>query len=144
MTNINLLNNLKNDTYCRLKPSSVHGIGVFAIRDIPKGVNPFKLTNDKCVNYNASTINKAEYNTLPKPVKKLLNDFIHPNKDGSFDVPYLGFNSIDLSFYMNHCENNNIDVDSTCKCTYYRFITNKIIKSGEELFINYKHYDLID
>jgi len=27
--------------YCRLAPSSVHGVGIFAIKDIPKGINPF-------------------------------------------------------------------------------------------------------
>ena len=32
---------LKNNYYCKLKPSLIHGVGVFAIKDIPKGINPF-------------------------------------------------------------------------------------------------------
>ena len=40
-----LLGNLKN-TYCRLKPSNIEGVGVFAIRDIPQGVNPLPESNE--------------------------------------------------------------------------------------------------
>ena len=29
-------------TYCRLMPSKLGGVGVFAIRDIAKGTNPFE------------------------------------------------------------------------------------------------------
>lgn len=39
-----LLKNLQNDIYCRIKPSKKHGVGVFAIKDIPKNTNPFKTT----------------------------------------------------------------------------------------------------
>jgi hypothetical protein len=37
-----LLRRVLADCYCRLQPSRIHGIGVFAIRDIPNGRNPFK------------------------------------------------------------------------------------------------------
>ena len=37
-----ILEHLKNNIYCRLKPSKIHGVGVFAIRNIPKNTNPFK------------------------------------------------------------------------------------------------------
>ena len=30
--------NLKEDVYCRIKPSKKHGVGVFAIKDIPKDI----------------------------------------------------------------------------------------------------------
>ena len=36
----NLLENL-NNTYCTFGQSKVHGIGVVAIRDIPKDIDPF-------------------------------------------------------------------------------------------------------
>ena len=35
-----LLKNLK-ETYCAFGVSKVHGVGVFAIRDIPIGIDPF-------------------------------------------------------------------------------------------------------
>jgi SET domain-containing protein len=37
MTKEKLLKELSQETYAALKPSGVHGIGVFAIRAIPKG-----------------------------------------------------------------------------------------------------------
>jgi hypothetical protein len=37
MTKEQLLLELQQDTYVMLKPSPIEGIGVFAIRDIPKG-----------------------------------------------------------------------------------------------------------
>jgi len=45
-----LVRNLKNNVYCRIKPDSFGGVGVFAIKDIPEGVNPFKLSNGDCLN----------------------------------------------------------------------------------------------
>jgi len=35
-----------NNTYCRLKASSIQGIGVFAIRDIPENINPDYLNKN--------------------------------------------------------------------------------------------------
>ena len=40
MTKAQILYQLKNDIYTRLAPMK-HGIGVVAIRHIPKGVDPF-------------------------------------------------------------------------------------------------------
>jgi hypothetical protein len=37
-----LLHNLEDDTYVRLRPSKLQGVGIFAIKDIPKDVNPFR------------------------------------------------------------------------------------------------------
>ena len=34
-----LIKNIEIDIYCRIKPSKKHGVGVFAIRDIPKSIN---------------------------------------------------------------------------------------------------------
>ena len=48
MSKNKLLKHLQNDIYCRLDVSKIAGIGVFAIKTIPKGVNPFKiLAKDK-------------------------------------------------------------------------------------------------
>ena len=37
-----LFEHLQHEVYCRLGVSPLHGIGVFALRAIPKGVNPLK------------------------------------------------------------------------------------------------------
>jgi hypothetical protein len=133
-----LLNNLKYDTYCRIGVSKIHGVGVIAIKDIPESTNPFMMTNKKCPNYNCVEVSKNELNSLPSEVKKLVEDFIAPSKN-KYCVPFEGMNSIDISFYMNHDPHHyNIDIVQT-NCHFLEFMTNRYIKKGEELTINYQH-----
>ena len=40
-----IIHNLRNNVYCRISRSKIHGVGVIAIKDIPKGINPFKKCN---------------------------------------------------------------------------------------------------
>lgn len=42
---------------------------------------------------------------------------------------------------MNHAKNNNIDIINNKKCTFTIFKTNKVIKKGTELFINYNKFE---
>ena len=42
-----MINNL-HQTYVRIMPSKVHGVGVVAIKDIPVGINPFEHSGNKC------------------------------------------------------------------------------------------------
>ena len=37
MTKLELLNELADNTWVMVRPSAIEGIGVFALRDIPKG-----------------------------------------------------------------------------------------------------------
>lgn len=140
MTNKCLLKNTIDDVYCRISPSKIHGVGVFAIRDIPKGINPFRLTNDKCMDYNSKIITQNDMKLISPEVRKMIQDYIVPNNNNEYELPYNGLNSLDISFYMNHSVNNNIDSYAD-KCDYYKFITNRKINKGEELLINYNHYD---
>ena len=52
---------------------------------------------------------------------------------------YLGFNSLNLTFYLNHSDNPNLNIVSD-NCEYMGFITKRPILAGEELFINYEQY----
>src|SRR3989338_4757377 len=80
-----LLRDLREKTYCRLQPSSIHGIGVFAIRDIPKGTDPFQ----SCKEARIVAITKAEKSKLPRTVQKFLADFCSL-RDGKYLVPDFG------------------------------------------------------
>ena len=55
-----LLSNLQNDIYCRIKSSKKHGVGVFAIRDIPKNSNPFKVSNSECMKQRLINIDEKD------------------------------------------------------------------------------------
>jgi len=131
-----LLQHLKNETYCRLAPSKVQGVGVFAIRNIPKNTNPFQYAQTRCKNYNIILLSQKEVNRLPKNIQKLVKDFLKPDEMGMYPVPENGFNDLDITFYMNFSKNPNIDIIND-GCEFFSFITNRKIKKGEELFINY-------
>lgn len=131
-----LLHNLKRDTYCRIAMSKIPGagVGVIAVKTIPKGVNPFRrcdVVNDEIV-----PITQQELETLPKCVQKMVADFFLQTEDGRYPVVYRGLNGMDLSFYLNHSTEPNLDL-VTLDGPYYDFVTNRKIHPGEELLINY-------
>lgn len=132
-----LLNNLENETYVRLKASPLQGVGVFAIRDIPKGVNPFKMANK--VKYKSIKVSTNELKYVHPEVKKMITDFIEPDGKGYY-IPENGLNSLDISFYLNHSSNNNLAIVDDDNDEYSSFETLRPIKKGEELLIDYKDY----
>lgn len=123
-----LLKNLTKDIYCKIGKSKIHGVGVIAIRDIPKGTNPFiGSPQDKYI-----TFSEKELKNLPPEIKKMVSDFFI--FDGKyFLVPAFGLNSINISYFMNHSKTPNIQTDKTGENCY----TMQDIKKGEELTINY-------
>lgn len=132
-----LIHNLE-QTYVRLSPSPLQGVGVFAIRDIPKGVNPFQMANK--MNYRSIKCTKSELSHLHPSVKKMIHDFIEPDGN-SYHIPENGLNSLDVSFYLNHGDDNNLAIiENGDNDDYMSFITLRPIKKGEELLIDYKDY----
>ena len=139
ITKNKLLNHLKNDIYCRIGISKVHGVGVIAIKDIPKGIKPFATLSkekDKIIN-----LSKDDVKDINPNVRKILTDFFFNEKRDEYDVLASGPNNLNISFYINHSNKPNIDIIADTESNYYGFITNRIIKKGEELFINYNEYN---
>ena len=134
-----LIKNLDN-TYVRIMPSKLHGVGVFAIKDIPKGICPFEYTNSNCGINKYTRVFKDKLEGLDKNVIKMLDDFLGLDEEGYYDIPSEGLNSLDVSFYMNFSEKPNIDIDHDTKCKFAVFKTNKLIKKGKELLINYNKF----
>jgi SET domain-containing protein len=138
VTKNRLLKHLKNDIYCRIGVSKVHGVGVIAIKDIPKGTIPFAtLSKEK---EEIITLTKDEIKDIHPNVRAILQDFFGDKKSNVYDVYAYGPNYINISFYLNHSDKPNIDVIEDTENNYFRFVTNRIIKKGEELFINYNKY----
>lgn len=120
-------------TYCRIQPSSIHGVGVFAVRDIPKGIDPFYGSGD----LDAQRFTKEELHGLDPEVLRLLDDFLVFDEDGSVEIPEEGINGLTMAFYVNHSDNPNlISPDNGLS-----FRTNRTIKKGEELTAEYRTYD---
>jgi len=140
MSKNKLLKHLQNDIYCRLDVSKIAGIGVFAIKTIPKGVNPFKILakdKDKIIELDDNDIKNMDKN-----VKKIVNDFFgQGDKIKRYDVLASGPNNLNISYYLNHSDKPNLDIVEMEGSNYLGFVANRIIKEGEELTIDYSKYE---
>ena len=125
------LAHLRKDIYFRIKPSKIHGVGIFAIKKIPKGANPFHLAKPiEWIKYNRSELAK-----LSKHVKKIIGDFYAGDKKSVW-LPALGLNVFDISFYINHSDKPNmVSADGG-----ENFVAAKNIRAGEELTSDYNTY----
>jgi SET domain-containing protein len=92
---------------------------------------------------NIIELKDEDIKNVDKNVVKILDDFFgHTEKNiKRYDVLYQGPNYINISFYLNHSKNNNIDIVEDLVMEYFGFRTNRLIKKGEELTINYKKYE---
>lgn len=130
-----ILENLQN-TYCRLKPSKTHGVGVFAIRDIPKNREIFSgVCRQRWCKFKMSELRR-----FAPEIKKMVDDFLVIEKDGTVYLPQYGLNGMDISFFLNGSDNPNLKVVYD-KQQVTRFFTLKKIKKDEELFSSYADYD---
>ena len=131
-----ILKNLKN-TYCRLRASKIEGVGIFAIRDIPKGKDPFAgIKQPKWHKFEAK-----EIKNLDKEVLKMIDDFFVIEDDGSVYIPETGLNGIDISFFVNNSKNPNLKIVGNGKDEALVFKAARPIKKGEELTVSYSTYD---
>ena len=122
-----ILKHLETEVYCRLGVSPIHGIGVFAIRDIPKGTQPLvSLLKIKEFSFSKKVIKK-----LPSSVQKEVRMFCYYNKD-EYLIPSIGLNAMNMAFYMNHSKNPNIKYLKN-----NTLLSLRKIKAGEELFFDY-------
>ena len=123
-----LLKELQQSTYVMIQPSPLHGIGVFAIRDIPKGTRDlFSQGVGEWIK-----LTKAEVEALPKHSKDLVENHCLFDEDFYY-VPDYGFKLVDLVIYLNHSDTPN--VVSVNDGEYFEAIRD--IVAGEELLVDY-------
>ena len=129
MTKEKLLEELAQETYVALKPSAVHGIGVFAIADIPKGCRTmFSKNVGEWIK-----LPIAEVEKLPEHSRSLVETYCLFD-DEHYYVPDYGFKLMDLVNYLNHSSSPN--VRSVNDGEYFEALSD--IPAGAELFINYE------
>jgi len=128
MTKEELLKELSEEIYAVLKPSPVHGIGVFALRDIPKGCrNIFSKNIGEWIKLSIAAIEQ-----LPEHSRNLVETYCLYD-DENYYVPDYGFKVMDLVNYLNHSATPNIISINNGEC--FEALTN--ISAGTELLINY-------
>lgn len=133
------IENLKQKVFCRLGVSKVHGVGVFAIRDIPAGVNPMEeMSPTEFETVKASEMSAA-FTGLSPEIKQLVIDMCpERTKDGEWDCPAHGLNSIGIAWYLNHSSAPNMEERDG------DFFSLREIKSGEELLVDYGTYGALN
>ena len=130
MTKEALLQELTDNTWVMIRPSPIEGIGVFALRDIPKGCrNMFTKPNEE---ENWIPVSKAEVDNLPGYSKALIENYCLYDDENYF-VPDYGFKKIDLVNFLNHSDSPNII--SINDGEFFEAIRD--INCGEELLIDY-------
>ncbi len=128
MNKSELLKELSQKTYVALKPSGIHGIGVFAIADIPKGCRD--IFSKDSGNWIKLPISDVEQ--LPAHSRELIETYCLYDEDNYF-VPDYGFKIMDLVNYLNHSSSPNlISVDDG---KFFEAIVD--IPAGTELLVNY-------
>ncbi len=128
MDKTDLLRELNESHYVMLKPSAVHGIGVFAVNPIPKGCRSmFSKDPGEWIR-----MSFEEVNSLPEPSRYMVETYcLYDERD--YFVPADGFKSMDISLYLNHNEEANIaSIDEGVM-----FEALRDIEVGEELFLDY-------
>jgi predicted secreted protein len=102
----------------RLRPSKIHGVGVFALTDIRQGTKLFENDLEEMV-----WMKQDDTKKLPKELKQLYEDFAPP-MDGRYGCP-TNFNRLTMSWYLNESANPNVRCDNN-----YNFIAKRKIKKG--------------
>jgi len=117
------MNHLLATVWCTLKPSAIHGIGVFALRDIPAGTKViWEYDTIETV-----TLTEAELNELPEPIKReILSRTIFIKGE---PLCFLDPNCVtNYRSYMNHSGTPNTD----------GIYALRDIRAGEELTEDYR------
>jgi SET domain-containing protein len=129
MTKEQILKELAHETFVTLKPSTVHGIGVFALKDIPKGCRDiFSKDETNWVKIPISDVDK-----LPHYSKNLVETYCLYDEENYF-IPSHGFKMVDMVNYLNHSSIPNITPVNEGE--FYEALTD--IPAGTELLVNYK------
>lgn len=123
-----LLRELSQEIFAALQPSPVHGIGVFALRPIPKGCkNIFSHETGEWI-----LLSMEEVERLPPHSRNFVETYYLYDDDHYF-IPSHGCKVMDMANYLNHSATPNIrSVDDG---RYFETI--REIQAGEELLIDY-------
>lgn len=128
----NLLKKLAS-TYCRLRPSRLAGVGIFAIRDIPPDTNPFPGVRRQ----RWYKLSPSQLRSLDPAIMEMVSDFYGAAADKTFAVPDCALNSMDISFFLNTSKLPNVKAINGGA----NFRTHRKIKKDEELTVSYASYD---
>jgi hypothetical protein len=118
------------EVYTRLRRSPIHGVGVFAIRDIKRDTPLFSGDNEEML-----WVGEGDLPRTPRQVRRLYDDFAVV-KDKRYGCPK-NFNRLTMSWYLNEPRKGQ---RPNVRETNYDFFALRDIKAGEELTVDYSTY----
>ena len=116
------------DVYARIGRSRIHGVGVLAIRDIPRGTRLFRGEDERVV-----WVRVTDVRRLPLELRRLYTDF-GMAWGKRIGVPRT-LNMLSVGWYLNHSARPNVEADDDG-----RFHTLRRIRKGEELTADYRTF----
>ena len=128
MNNHAFLAELDRQTWVMLRPSHLHGIGVFAVRDIPAGCR--EMFSQEPGEWR--TVSRKEVEGVAPHLSALIENYCLYDDDHYF-IPAGGFRQMDLSLFLNHSDQPNLI--SINEGAYFETV--RPIAAGEELLIDY-------
>jgi hypothetical protein len=108
-------------------PAGLAGVGVFAIRDIPKDTLIFDPDDDRTIRVPVDIVAG-----LSTTLRMMYQDFCPKTKDGDYECP-LNFNKLTVAWYLNDSDTPNVAANKK-----FQFRAVRDIKAGEELSYSYK------
>ncbi len=129
MTKQELLNELRNEMFVMLRSSATHGIGVFALTDIPKGTR--NIFSKETGGWIQLSLEEAEQ--LPEHSRNFIETY-YLFDEQQYYIPDHGCKVMDMANYLNHSHTPNIISIEDGKW----FEALRDISQGEELFVNYE------
>jgi len=114
--------------YARIGRSRIHGVGVLAIRDIPRGTRLFRGEDERVVWVRVTRIRR-----LPVELRRLYTDF-GMAWGQRIGVPRT-LNMLSVGWYLNHSAQPNTRCDEDG-----RFYALRRIRKGEELTADYRTF----
>ncbi|MDE2019457.1 MAG: SET domain-containing protein [Patescibacteria group bacterium] len=114
-----------------VRPSSIHGLGLFANKAIPEGTRIWQYSPGL-----DAEIDPAHFEKLSQRGKDfiLFYGFLS-RKSGNYHLSY------DNVRFINHAEQGNVTVDTSVDDVEYPLIAARDIQAGEELTQNYYDFD---
>mmetsp|Transcript_14017 Transcript_14017/g.38302 ORF Transcript_14017/g.38302 Transcript_14017/m.38302 type:complete len:252 (+) Transcript_14017:1-756(+) len=148
-----LWEHLHHGVYVRLAASPIAGVGVFAVREIPSGVEPFTICNRHLSREERfCVLPEDRLRRLDPDVFALLESFFAPITDDDnwtpqrddrgevlYGVNATGLHTLDSSWYLNHSDNPNVAFkDAENDGEYNSYVTKRTVAKGEELLVDYR------
>ena len=124
-----------------LRPSKIHGVGVYALTRIGQGTVLFSFNG--VPSSQSINLSSEDVKTLPDYVQKSIQAVVLPNRDGSYPVPKHDVScALELSWYLNSSHgteypSNDKFIDRRDASGYSQIVTTKDVEEGDELLLSY-------